>query len=1197
MKLKQLDIVGFKSFVDRTTVAFPEGISAVVGPNGCGKSNIVDAIRWVMGEQSVKQLRGKSMEDVIFSGTEKRAPLNMAEVTLTLTNDNGNTPEQYREFSEIMVSRRLFRSGESSYLINKQPCRLKDIQDLLMGSGVGSRTYAVIEQARITTLIDAGPDERRLFVEEAAGITRYKSRKNEALRKIERTQQNLVRVDDVITEVKRQINSLKRQARKAERYKTYQKKIERLEVGLATHHYKAICTKIDETESLLQSLRDTDLKHGSQLAKLDAAIEEVKRERAAKDQEITDHKTNKYQLQRTVDKMEGDLAHGTKDLERLITEAEQLKVEIKGIEDKDNEIGLECRHLYERSLAVKKDIDRINETLKQDEPTWRILKDRLAELNQTLETMKAELMDLATRKAAYQNTLQNTSQNKAGLARRLAYVEEEKQGLIETELDRLEGKLTKADEHLNSLRQTLKEIDDSLETWNKQLLEKRQALGHQVRKVQIMEAEKQKIRSRHAALKKMDENYEWYKDGVRAIMTQSNSQEPNQTGIRGLVADVVEAESSYEEAVEAALGETLQCVIVRDQEGGVAAIDYLREKSAGRCGFIPANGLRSIKDIYSNIPVQATSPDSQSPLIDHMNVKDGYGDLIQSLMGHVLVTRDLNAALQIWNRNGFPQTVVTQEGDRLCPQGILIGGSQDNAGSGILSKKREIKELDRQLSQLEASNAEAKSRQELLQTETIALETQIQKARQTQRQKNEEETGLEKELFRLGEEIKHTNHRLKILSLEAEQIKGEETDLDQEFSEYEESLSEITTEIQTTESAIAQKSAEIKEISEGQESLNQKLVGFRLELTKLQAQYDNDQNTLRRLKSYKDERMEKLSNLSTQLKQRGQDKIAVEQSLERNRDKINHLYAELKTVEDALSEIQAEYKTIEGMLEQNDRALSEVRTAQQQALQKIQQLELKQAERRMRLENIVSRIQENYHRDIRSPDHEDDTDGLSVEETEEALTRYRERIAKVSDVNLAAIQEHETQEERYRFLTGQRDDLTEAIESLRRVIRKINRMTLKRFMKTFKAVNEKLQEVFPKLFEGGKARLVLTDPKKPLESGVSFFVHPTGKKVTRMSLLSGGEKALAAIALVFSLFLIKPSAFCVFDEIDAPLDDVNAFRFNKLLRQIGTATQVIVVTHNRQTMEFADALFGVTMEDMGISKLVSISLETQQQPS
>jgi len=307
MKIKELHIAGFKSFVDRTTVVFPEGISAVVGPNGCGKSNIVDAIRWVMGEQSVKLLRGKSMEDLIFSGTDKRPPLNMAEVALTLINDNGNTPAQYREFSEIMVTRRLFRSGESAYFINKQPCRLKDIQDLLMGSGVGSRTYAVIEQARITTLIDAGPEERRFFIEEAAGTTRYKSRKNEALRKIERTQQNLVRINDIITEVKRQINSLKRQARKAERYKVYQKQVERLEVGLATCHYKTISAEMRETEALLQSLRDTDLKHGSQLAKLDAAIEQIKQQRAAKDREISEHKAERYRLQRTIDKLEGVL--------------------------------------------------------------------------------------------------------------------------------------------------------------------------------------------------------------------------------------------------------------------------------------------------------------------------------------------------------------------------------------------------------------------------------------------------------------------------------------------------------------------------------------------------------------------------------------------------------------------------------------------------------------------------------------------------------------------------------------------------------------------------------------------------------------------------------------------------------------------------------------------------------------------------
>ncbi len=1190
MKIRELHIAGFKSFVDKTIVAFPEGISAVVGPNGCGKSNIVDAIRWVMGEQSVKMLRGKSMEDLIFSGTEKRPPLNMAEVTLTLINDNGNTPEQYREFSEIMVARRLFRSGESTYLINKHPCRLKDIHDLLMGSGVGSRTYAVIEQARITTLIDAGPEERRFFVEEAAGTTRYKSRKNEAIRKIERTQQNLVRINDVITEVKRHINSLKRQARKAERYKLYQKQIERLEVGLATYHYKNISAEMRETEALLGSLRDTDVKHGSQLAKLDAAIEQIKQQRAAKDREISESKAKKYQLQRTLDKLEGDLEYGSKELGRLIIEADQLKVEIKEIEDKDHEISLECRNLDERALALQEQIEKITETVKQKEPAERDLKDGLAGLNQTLETKKAELMDLATRKAAYQNTLQNMSRNKTSLARRLEHINKEK-GQAEAGLVSLQKGLTKVSEHLNTLKDDLREISESLEALNNLLLTKRQDLGQQVRKVQIMESEKHKIRSRHTALKKMDENYEWYKKGIRAIMRGLNSQDPEQTGIHGLVADVIEAEPSYEDAVEAALGETLQYVIVRDQEGGMAAIDYLRAQSAGRGGFIPIKGLRPIMDADTTAPVRASSFDSLSPLIGHMKIKEGYEHLVQSLVGHVVVAENLKAALELWNRNGLRQTVVTGKGDRVSPEGILIGGSPDNAASGILAKKREIRELGKQLSQLETSTAEAKSGQERLQAETIELERQIQKARQIQHQKSQQEMGLEKDHYRLGEELKHAKDRLRILDLEAQQIKGEKTDLDRELSGYQEVLSELSDGIQTTESAIVQKSGEIKKASEGLESLNQILLGLRLDLTKVQAQHDNAQNDLRRLRNFQDEALEKLSYQTRQLKQREEDKIAVEQRLTRDRDKIAHLYAELKTVKDASDEMEAEYRTIEGMLEENDRALSDVRSTQQQALQKIQQLELKQAERRMRREHLVSRIQESYHRNIESSGHEDDTGGLSVEEIEGALVRYREHITRMGDVNLAAIQEYETLEERYRFLTEQRDDLLRAIEALRRVIRKINRTSLKQFMKTFRAVNEKLQEVFPGLFEGGTAKLVLTDPKRPLESGVSFFVHPPGKKLTRMSLLSSGEKALAAIALVFSLFLIKPSAFCVFDEIDAPLDDANAHRFNHLLRKIGKESQVIVITHNKQTMEVADALFGVTMEDKGISKLISINME------
>ena len=1195
MKIKQLDITGFKSFVDKTTMTFPEGISAVVGPNGCGKSNIVDAIRWVMGEQSVKLLRGKSMEDVIFSGTEKRAPLNIAEVALTLINDNDNTPEQYREFSEIMVARRLFRSGESAYFINKRPCRLKDIQNLLMGSGVGARTYAVIEQARIATLIDAGPEERRFFVEEAAGITRYKSRKNEALRKIERTQHNLVRINDIITEVKRQMNSLKRQARKAERYKTYQKQIERLEVDLTTYQYKALCAKMRETDTLLKSMRDTDLKHGSQLAKLDAAIEETEQERAAKDQEISDHKSKRYQFQRTIDKLEADLEYGNKDLERLIAEAEQLNAEIKEMREKDLDISLECRNLDEQSLVLQQDIERIKESIKQEEPTAEALKERIVELNKALETKKAELMDLATNKAAYQNTLENTSQSKAGLARRLGHIKKEKVQ-SEADLARLEKGSAKANDNLNGLKQDLREIKQSLESINKKLAEKRQALGHQVRNVQIIEGERQKIRSRHTALKKMDENYEWYKKGVQAIMRESQSKVPEHAGIQGLVANVIEAEPSYEDAMEAALGQTLEYVIVRDQKGGVAAIDYLRAQSAGRAGFIPVKGLKPLTDKHKAAPEPASEADSQNLLIDHVKVKKGYEHLIQSLVGHVVVAEDLKAAVQFWNKNGFRQAVVTRKGDRVCPQGILIGGSPDNGNAGILSKKREIRELSNQLSQLERSSAEAKSRQEQLEAETIALETQIQKTIQVQHKKSQQEMNIEKEIYRLGEEIKHVRQRLKILGLETQQIKGEETDLNRDLSKFEEVLSELSREIQTTESAIDQIGAEIKEVSDSLETSNQKVAEFRLELTRLQAQHDNAQNTLRRLKSFQDERQGKLRQLTRQLEQEEQHKLSIEQSLSRDRDKIPRLYAELRAVEQTLTDMEAEYQKIKGMLAENDQAISDVRSTQQVALQKIQQLELKQAERRMRCEHLVSRIKESYHLNIESPDHQEDTAGLSVEEMEEALARHRERITRIGDVNLAAIQEYDTLEERYRFLTEQQEDLVEAIEALRRVIRKINRTSLKRFMKTFKAVNEKLQEVFPELFEGGAAKLALTDPKRPLESGVSFLVHPPGKKLTRMSLLSTGEKALAAIALIFSLFLIKPRAFCVFDEIDAPLDDANTYRFNHLLRQIGKNSQVIMITHNKQTMEVADALFGVTMEDKGISKLLSVSLEEQQPP-
>ena len=1186
MKLKQLEIVGFKSFVDKTTVQFPEGISAVVGPNGCGKSNIVDAIRWVMGEQSVKQLRGKAMEDVIFSGSEQRGPMNMAEVALTIDNDNGSVPEEYREFSEIMVSRRLFRSGESGYFINKQPCRLKDVQSLLMGTGLGSKaSYAIIEQGRIGSLIDAGPEERRYFIEEAAGITRYKSRKHEALLKIKRTEHNLLRIRDVIAEVKRQMNSLKRQARKAERYKVLQETLKDLELKLAVYQFNALSSVMDETEKLQASLRDSDYQHESELAKLDAAIEQIKEKRAARYEHISEERTRRYNTQRNLDRLEADMSHKAKDMQRLDGEIRQFNEEAKDIEAKADEMAKECEHLEQRKSELQVHIQNKKDALKEAILVEDGLKVESDKLNRSLEAQKLKLVNLASRKATYQNTLDNASQNRANLSKRLRQLADEKEQ-SESMLASLNQEISGIETSRQSLSKDVDRAERQLKSLEERLANNRQALSAQVRKVQQGELERQKTRSQLAALKKMDENYEWSKKGVRTIMKEWKDGNLDNAGICCLVADVVEPETSYESAVEAALGDTLQYVLIKDQDGGIQAIDTLRSLSGGKGGFVP---LEAVKPL--TIPQDSNVNDVNS-LMQYVTIRDGYQEAIGALIGHVGVAGSLGEALQLWNDNTGQRTIVTKQGDRVCLQGILTGGGPENGEGGVLTKKKEIKDLTVRVKKFDRAIEKAKEDQKRLESEAVTLESELQKTREGQNQINQQLVEMEKELYRLQERQNHSQRHLELLHLETKQLEGERTDVESELSQHQEVIEELGEEIQALELAVEQAGVSVKEVLERLKAAGDTIVDKKLQLTTLEAEYQSNENTLRRLSTFRDDGNDRLTQLRKSLKRAEEDKIALKKQGEADQVTLSDLYAELKAIEDSLTQSENEYQSIEGALQQNDQALSEVRSRQQETFQKIQQIELKQTERKVRREHLVTHIREKYHQEIPLLAEEIDTEGLSVEETEQALTQGRERLARIGEVNLTAIEEYETLLERHQILTGQHDDLVDAIEALHRIIRRINRITLKRFMKTFKKVDQKVQMVFPKLFEGGTAKLALTNPRKPLESGISFLVRPPGKKLTRMSLLSGGEKALSAIALVFSIFLIKPAAFCVLDEIDAPLDDVNVYRFNQLLKEIGQQSQVVMITHDRQTMEVANALFGVTMEQKGISKLISLDMAT-----
>jgi chromosome segregation protein len=1203
MKLKKLEITGFKSFFDKATIQFPPGISAVVGPNGCGKSNVVDAIRWVMGEQSLKQLRGKSKEDIIFSGTNGRAALNMAEVSLTIANDNGSAPEELKDFTEINLTRRLYRSGESAYFLNRQPCRLKDIHNVFLGSGLGSKSYAVIQQGNIGAITDADPVERRYFIEEAAGTTRYKNRKVEALRKVEITKRNLLRVNDILLEIKRQMASLKRQARKAELYNNYQSRIQILDVRLGIHYFDEFTRQIEEADSLLQELNDADIGHSSELKKLDAAIEDIKLKRWEKNQEIAEQKSDKYETQRNIDRTENDLAHLRDEIKRLSREITEFEVARKDLAQKNDDLVSEIAQVQQENVNLKAEMANERERLNQHRQSSQQTRDELSKLNRDLESGKSQLMNLMTREAQYKNIYQNAASNKESLQRRLKRKDEE-EALAKKQIKTAQSKESQADSQMSAIKQELQALNSRISDSRSHLDENAAALAKQVKLVQTLELERNTTKSKYNALKKMEDNFEWYRDGVKAIMRAQSSnadeKDPAETGISRalttstlkLAADILEADPVYETAIEAVLGESLQYIVVKDQETGLQAIDYLQTRNAGRSGFIP---LSSAKPIRGNAN---QAPDPSRLLLNHIRVKPGYEDIAQVLLGDVILIDTIQEALKLFNKNGKSQKIVTKNGEVVCHQGILIGGSKDKL-SGILAKKHEIKELKRQDGVLTQKIEEAQRDQNDLESVVRNLESTLQKQIEQKNRTVEDETEAEKALYRAGEDLKNANRHLEIVQLEQEQLLGETSDIDEEMTKYNTALAGVADEIKSAQGRVAQLSQNISTVSARMEDFNQTVVDLKMKLTALDARLENSNSSLKRMKEFYEDGLTRLEQLSREITLKKSKEEVSRTTVTDNEDQLSRMYKNIGRLQEAIVRNEEVYQDIDGRLKDSDSKINDIKSKREKALEKFRMLELEQSQFQLKRDNIANRLEERYQSSysaLKSELAENEaaakiTADMTTEEMEADLSRSKEKIAKIIDVNLGAIKEYEELKDRFDFLETQRDDLLEAIEDLQKVIRKINRITQQRFMDTFTQINQKLGEVFPRLFDGGEAKLVLIEPAKPLESGVEFMIHPPGKKLTRLSLLSGGEKALSAIAFIFSIFLIKPASFCLLDEIDAPLDESNVFRFNDLLQIIGENSQIIMITHNKRSMEFADMLFGITMEQKGISKVVSVNFQ------
>ncbi len=1197
MRLKRLEITGFKSFYDKCRLDFPKGITAIVGPNGCGKSNIVDAMRWVMGEQSVKQLRGKAMEDVIFSGTNGAAPLNLAEVNLILSNDNGSAPEELRDFSEIMLTRRLYRSGESGYFLNKQPCRLKDIRNVFLGSGMGTRSYAMIQQGNIGAITEAGPEERRHFIEEAAGTTRFKSRRIEALNKVKATKRNLLRLDDLMVEIKRQMNSLKRQAAKAKRFNKFRTLARAIDIRLNLLRYDNHAQKIDETEKLLEKLRNTEGSQTALIKKIDAAIAEIRFKRQQKNQELADEKSKRSDLQRTLDRNENTRAHLHQEVDRLAGEIAELESAKTSLDERNIQIRTEIEQAQSQVGQLEEKIRNLEKTIHTEREATISTRQSLDTLNKDLETAKAELMELIAQETRYKNIYQHASSNKESLQQKLKIKAEEELMAME-EHDRCRNLKAASQERLASLRSRLVDLDAQVEAVRQELKTKSEALSFQAKTVRDLEQNRTQVASRHAALKKMEDNFEWYRDGVRAIMQLKKpirSDHSQTTGaphplaekIIAMVADIITPEPSYEMAVEAVLGDALQYVLISDRQSGLSAIEYLKTARSGRSGFIPVNAI-----------ADTDSKPSSHSLLAHVTVKKGFEQIAHLLLGQVDIAEDLSAALQLAHRDALGRTIVTRSGDLVSEQGILIGGGDKSLG-GILAKKQELKQLGKQLTELSQQIDAAQAIQAEKENQVKQAEVRLQQLTVAKNEAIQDEIAAEKDLFKAGESLKTADQRLEIIQLEQEQLLGEETDLEEEISRYDRALAEIIDKVEAAQETVSCTNARIQSMAEKMKKISQREMDLKLELTSFNAQRENHLSSVRRLNEFLTDQENRYSQLTHDIETKINKKSAAREKAEAIKQSLNTMYQQLKMADAEIESGEKDYHTFDTHLTENENRIAATRDHHEKIIKETRMLEVELSELTITQKNIADRLAERYHKTISGLRREIESESedppltayqdLSPEELAAKLSDLEQKISGLGDVNMGAISEFQTLETRYNFLAEQREDLVKAIDGLSRVISKINRLTQKRFMETLELINEKLSTVFSKLFEGGSAKLILTEPDKPLESGVEYMIQPPGKKLTRMSLLSGGEKALSAIAFIFSIFLIRPASFCFLDEIDAPLDEANVLRFNNLIQTIGEKSQIVMITHNKKSMEFAETLFGITMPQKGVSKIVSVN--------
>ncbi|MBI4428442.1 MAG: chromosome segregation protein SMC [Ignavibacteriales bacterium] len=1175
MYLSKLDIFGFKSFAQKVGLTFDAGMTSIVGPNGCGKTNVVDAIRWALGEQRPTTLRSDKMEDVIFNGTKSRKPLSMAEVSITIENTKGILPTEY---SEVTITRRVYRSGEGEYFLNKTLCRLKDIRDLFMDTGMGSDAYSVIELKMVESILSDSSDERRRLFEESAGVTKYKHRRREAYRRLDTVRVDLTRVNDIVREVQKAVNSLERQAQKAQRYNEFVKTLSEKEIDLLSREYASVVSKISPLKDQLAQAVTKKNRVDVEVKQEETLLEVLRKEMEELEDQLTAAQSDLSSQQSRIHEFEQRLATSRERRRSLTANIERFEQEKVELLRHQKELRLKQGGMTEELRTVKKKVV-------EAEQVYGVKKSGLDELDKQVNAKKSGLKSHQDQVIALLHEIselrQKESQAKARIENirgRISYTSEESEQ-YRRDIAGNEELISQMTAEDRELRRRFAEAEvrvHQMEDYKQKLQKDIEHLRHQD---MDLRGEIERKQARVDFLKSLVESFDGYSEGARYLITSSEWGSRIQTP----VGDALTTDSRHRVAVETALGDAAGYVVVESVEQAYAAMDFLKQSQKGKATFICLDRLPMI---HNHRP-RVTEDGVVGWVMDVVRFDERYDRLFGFLFDETLIVQNVRVANEIVTKEPNIRC-VTVEGEIVTGKGVVRGGSMRQDEGGHIGKKSQLDELAEDLKKLAAQKEkvlkEIERRSEEL--EGINLRSLVDEAREIEQAKTSIEVRiaqLEFEKKRAQESIERNQAEAERQQQEVVSLAGDLETLTPAIAQHERQKAEAEQQVGVSSSALASMEALWNEHAKIATDAHLQALALKSEERSVQQSIEHAESTLVSIASNLDQRTQEVGSAKVEIRTIADGIGEAEVALLAAKKEFEALLERKKAVD-------SEFVTKRANIHEIELKLKDERLKQEGSLQAAHDLEFKIQELSMKSENLKTRAKDEFEIELELKEYTDE-EQFDFNAAREEIREKKERIRNLGNINFAAFEEYKSEKERLDFVAAQRDDLEESEKTLLATIDEINTTAQKLFLTTFEKIRDNFIMIFKELFdEGDECDLTLEKDVDPLEARIEITAKPRGKRPTSIDLLSGGEKTLTAIALLFAIYLVKPSPFCILDEVDAPLDDSNIDRFTRILKKFSDNTQFVVVTHNKRTMESANALYGVTMEEEGVSKLVSVRL-------